>query len=342
MNFFEKIFQYNMFRKDDLGTFVSKFYYEGIRRKQYLVRFIVLTILSTVIATYGILQDSTATVIGAMIIAPLMLPIMAIATALIMGRLDRAMKSFITITIGTIIVIGVAYFLSETYFGFISLETNSQITSRVAPNITDLFIALASGAVAAFAMSRDDINDSLPGAAIAIALIPPLAVAGVCLSVGNVQMASGAFLLFFTNFLSIVVAGSLVLYLLGLGKLVTQKANEKKERKKVFRMIAIGMIVVTLPLAVTTYKMFNAGQLQTDAQDVVTEWVSDSNYQLHKLDVLSNTINIVIAGVGEIPNFEVLVTELEKLSKKTMTIKLNAVHSEYQQHPEPEEKNVTN
>jgi uncharacterized hydrophobic protein (TIGR00271 family) len=342
MNLFESIFRDNMFRKDDLGDFVGKFYYEGRRRKQYLVRFGVLTILSAIIATYGVLQDSTATVIGAMIIAPLMMPIMAMATALVMGRLDRAFRSFLTVTLGALAVILIAWFLSETYFGFISLETNGQITSRVAPNITDLFVALASGAVAAFAMSRDDINDSLPGAAIAIALVPPLAVVGVCLSVGNGQMASGAFLLFLTNFLSIIVAGSLVLHLLGLSKMVTKKVEEKIASKKIFRAIALGMLFIIIPLAVTTYNMLDTVNLQNDAQVVVSDWVDGSSYHLYELDVSNDIINITIAGSGDMPSFIEVVEDLEALSDKVLTIKLNAVQSQYHQYPEPKIEKVTN
>jgi uncharacterized hydrophobic protein (TIGR00271 family) len=331
-----------MFRKDDLSPFVSKFYYEGRRRKQYLVRFGVLTILSAVIATYGVLQDSTATVIGAMIIAPLMMPIMAMATALVMGRLDRAFRSFITVTAGSLAVIFVSWFLSETYFGFISLEANTQITARVTPNITDLFVALASGAVAAFAMSRDDINDSLPGAAIAIALVPPLAVVGVCLSVGNMSMASGAFLLFLTNFLSIIVAGSLILHLLGLSKVVTKKAQEKIALRKAFRAIALGMLLVVIPLAITTYKMLDVIDLQNNSQIIVSDWLMGSEYKLHTLDVSNSSIDIVIAGVGDTPDFLLLVEELNSLLTNTMTVRLNAVQSQYEQYPTEDSENVTN
>jgi uncharacterized hydrophobic protein (TIGR00271 family) len=342
MGFVKKIFQYNMFRRDDLASFVEKFHYDGEQRQQYLTRFGVLLVLSAVIATYGVLQDSTATVIGAMIIAPLMTPIMGIATALVMGRLDRATSSTITVVLGVIAVVFVAWILSETYFGFISLDTNTQITSRVSPNITDLFIALASGAVAAFAMSRDDISDSLPGAAISIALVPPLAVAGVCLSVGNTQMAGGSLLLFFTNLLSIIIAGSVVLHFLGLSRIVRQNATEKEAAKKVFRAIVVGMLIVVIPLALTSYSVLQTVALQNDAREVVAKWLEGSDYRLISLDVGSDAIDITIAGVGDVPNFATLSGVLDSFSDDIVIIKLDAVQSQHFKYPETQNNNITN
>ncbi len=329
-----------MFRHEDLGPFVTKFYFEGKRRKQYLVRFGVLTVLSSVIATYGILSDSVATVIGAMIIAPLMMPIMAMATALVMGRIDRAARSFLTVTIGSLSVILVAMFIADTYFGFISLETNSQISSRVYPNITDLFVALASGAVAAFAMSRDDINDSLPGVAIAIALVPPLAVVGVCLSIGNMSMASGAFLLFLTNFLSILVAGSLVFHLLGLSKVITKKLNGKALRNS-FIAIGVGLLLVIVLLAMASSRTVAMAILQNESQNAIEEWLIDSQYLLSKLEMTTSKVEIVISGEGYIPNFDVLVQDLMVINENDqLIVELNAVQSQYMSHPENYIQNI--
>ena len=96
----------------------------------------------------------------------------------------------------------------------ISFESNAQITGRVSPRLIDLYAALASGAAGAFAMSREDIADSLPGVAISISLVPPLCVVGIGLSEGQWDASLGALLLFLTNFLSILLAGGGVLALL--------------------------------------------------------------------------------------------------------------------------------
>lgn len=334
MNIFQSVFRDNMFRKSDLSEFVGKFYYEGTRRRQYLVRFGVLTVLSAVIAAYGVLDDSTATVIGAMIIAPLMMPIMAMATALVMGRMDRVMHSFVTVTAGTLAVILVSWFIAETYFGFISLETNTQITSRVMPNITALFIALASGAVAAFAMSRDDISDSLPGAAIAIALVPPLAVVGVCLAEGNMDMASGAFLLFLTNFLSILVAGSGVLHLLGLSKIVTQKIQDQKARHSAFVMIGFGMVAVIALLAITTTQIVFSATTNEEVQEIVKTWTSEGSYRLASLKITQERVDIAATGEGEIVDFDMLVQDIQSVTHDDIIVTLDAIQSQYNRHPQ--------
>jgi len=336
MRVIKSIFRDNMFRKDDLVLFVGKFYYEGRRRRQYLVRFGVLTVLSAVIAAYGILDDSTATVIGAMIIAPLMMPIMAMATALVMGRMDRVMRSFITVTAGVTAVIFVSWFISVTYFGFISLETNTQIVSRVVPNITALFIALASGAVAAFAMSRDDINDSLPGAAIAIALVPPLAVVGVCLAEKNIDMASGAFLLFLTNFLSIIVAGSVVLHLLGLSNVVTKKIQDQKARHNTFVVIGVGMVFVTLFLILTTKQIVISATTNDEVQEVVELWTSENSYRLASLKMTQDRVDIAVTGEGEIVNFDTLVKNIQTVTNDDVIITLDAIQSQLHRHPQEE------
>ena len=85
----------NKFTPEDIPAFEAKLFFEGAKRRANLERFIVLLILSTSIATYGVIGDSAATVIGAMIIAPLMRPIMATAAALVMGDMKRAGSSFL-------------------------------------------------------------------------------------------------------------------------------------------------------------------------------------------------------------------------------------------------------
>jgi len=89
MSILSEIYKYNRFAHEDVPVFEGKLFYEGDRRRPYLVRFVMLLFLSTVIASYGVVNDSAATVIGAMIIAPLMTPIMATAAAMVMGNMPR-------------------------------------------------------------------------------------------------------------------------------------------------------------------------------------------------------------------------------------------------------------
>ncbi len=212
MGLFRNIVDDNKFTPEDVPSFEDKLFFEGDKSRVNLERFAVLLLLSTVIATYGVLGDSTATIIGAMIIAPLMIPIMGTAAGLVMGDMGRAGRSFLKVVGGVAGVIFAAWFIGRFLnTTVVSFTTNSAITGRISPSLTDLMIALASGAAGAFAMSRSDVADSLPGVAISISLVPPLCVVGIGLSAGEWIVASGAMLLFVTNFLSILLAGGGVL-----------------------------------------------------------------------------------------------------------------------------------
>jgi uncharacterized hydrophobic protein (TIGR00271 family) len=164
MGVFRNIVDDNKFTPEDVPPFEDKLFFEGAKRRVNLERFAVLLFLSTVIATYGVLGDSTATIIGAMIIAPLMIPIMGTAAGLVMGDMGRAGRSFLKVVGGVAGVIFTAWFIG-TFLNttVVSFTTNSAITGRISPSLTDLMIALASGAAGAFAMSRSDVADSLPG-----------------------------------------------------------------------------------------------------------------------------------------------------------------------------------
>jgi len=243
-----------MFTPEDVPGFERRLFFEGARRRQYLERFGVLLFLSAVIATMGVIGDSAATVIGAMIIAPLMTPIMATAAALVMGQIARAIRSSLIVAAGVAGVIAVSWLVGIFFPGVISFETNSQITGRISPRTIDLIAALASGAAGAFAMSRDDIADSLPGVAISISLVPPLCVVGIGISQSEWSVSMGALLLFMTNFLSILLAGGGVLALLGLSRAATI-VIEGSARRNAFIAIAIGVLIVTVPLAATGVKV---------------------------------------------------------------------------------------
>ena len=140
------------------------------------LEFFVLLIISTVIATVGLIENSAATVIGAMIIAPLMDPIVSLAFGLSTHNIKLIRQSLILITLGASIVVftsGLIYQLLDINF------IDSQILSRTSPNLIDLSVAIAAGIVGAFAQSRSRLASSMAGVAIAVALVPPLCVTGI-------------------------------------------------------------------------------------------------------------------------------------------------------------------
>ena len=311
-SFFRAVVDDNRFMPDDVPAFAAKLFFEGDKRRVQRERFAVLLILSTVIATYGVIGDSTATVIGAMIIAPLMTPIMATAAALVMGNMQRAGRSVVVVVSGVFAVIATSWFIGAFLnLAVISFDANSQIISRVSPNLTDLMVALASGAAGAFAMSRDDVADTLPGVAISIALVPPLAVVGLALSGGRWDDAQGALLLFMTNFFSILLAGGGTLALLGLSS-ATLQVLATKARRRTFRYIAFGTIIIAIPLAATSINVGLETMAEWNAYQTAEAWLAGSEYEVIGIHVDGKTVQVVIDGEGDLPPMAALQAEVDE------------------------------
>ena len=193
--------------------------------------FFVLLICSAVIATLGLISNSTAVVIGAMIVAPLMNPILSLAFGLSIADNKLVKRSAITVVIGVATVIGTAW-LFASVFG--ASEVNREIAARTAPNLIDLVIAVAAAIAGAFTLTRDRLSNSIAGVAIAVALVPPLCVSGIGLGLGpemvavfgrgtvaglTNQVSEGSFLLFLANLIGITVASLVVFMVQGYGSL---------------------------------------------------------------------------------------------------------------------------
>lgn len=179
--------------------------------------YVVFIISSCAIATFGLISNSTAVIIGAMLIAPLMLPLRALAFAALEGDLALFRRAFFSIFGGTVIAIALSCLIGSVTpipsFG-------SEFQSRVQPNLVDLGIAIAAGGISGFAKIRDGVSDALAGTAIAVALMPPLCVVGLSLSRTFVTPGFGhfsqqAFLLYLTNLLGIILACMTVYILAG-------------------------------------------------------------------------------------------------------------------------------
>lgn len=172
----------------------------------------VLIVSSCAIATFGLMNNSAAVIIGAMLIAPLMLPLRAIAFASLEANWRLFRKAAIAIAGGTVLAIALSFLI-----GWIARipPLGSEILSRTQPNLVDLGIAVTAGAISGFAKVRKEISDALAGTAIAVALMPPLCVVGLSLSQAIWSYSFGAFLLYLTNLLGIILACKLVYIIAG-------------------------------------------------------------------------------------------------------------------------------
>ena len=336
MSVVSQMFRESTFTPENVSRLEGKLFFDGVKRRRQLEQFSVLLFLAAIIATMGVLGDSTATVIGAMIISPLMTPIMATAAALVMGQMRRAGRSFLTVVIGVLGVIALSFFLALCYNlvmgGVVNFGVNAQILARVSPRVIDLVAALASGAAGAFCMSREDISDSLAGVAISISLVPPLCVVGISLQGGQLAAAEGAFLLFITNFLSILLAGGGVLMLLGLGRAATHEIKGTA-RRNAFIAIVLGVLIVAVPLAMTGVRIATDTRAQLESTEVVGAWLARTDYKIRDIQATGDQVSVIIIGSGEPPAFADLVAGLTSKLHHPVKVNLDVIPSTSMTYP---------
>ncbi|MEM8718662.1 MAG: TIGR00341 family protein [Cyanobacteria bacterium P01_G01_bin.39] len=174
--------------------------------------YIVFTISACMIATFGLISNSTAVIIGAMLVAPLMLPLRALAFAALDGDFSLFRKALLSIVGATIVALVLSSFTGH----IINIpEFGSETLARTQPTLVDLGIAVVAGGISSFAKVRKGVSDAIAGTAIAVALMPPLCVVGLSLSQSKFYFARGAFLLYLTNLLGITLACMIVFILAG-------------------------------------------------------------------------------------------------------------------------------
>ena len=173
--------------------------------------FVVLTIGAALIATLGLLADSPAVVIGAMVVAPWILPLQAMAFQVLRGSLPAFLLALRTLSLGVLLGVGVSLLVGW----LVPLpDLGAEVLARTNPNLLDLAVALAAGGIAMFAKLRKEAVSALAGLAIAVALVPPICVVGLSLGAGEWLKAYGASLLFLTNLLGILSGAMVALALL--------------------------------------------------------------------------------------------------------------------------------
>lgn len=178
--------------------------------------FYIMNTLAAVIAGYGLLANSPAVVIGAMLVAMMLGPISGIALALIDHRMLLLRTSLLTLLGGVAAVIGVGIVLGLLHH---NAPMTAEILGRTKPNVMDLMIALAGGAAGAFASVSPRLSVAVVGVAVATALLPPLVTGGILLAHLEWTLAGGALLLAFINMVAIQFSSSLVLWIAGFRRL---------------------------------------------------------------------------------------------------------------------------
>lgn len=280
---------------EDVEEIRDKLFFDREPTNDAYIRFAVLLVLSVLIATGGVLVDSTATVIGAMIVAPLMTPIMATALAIVTGDGPRILRSVIIVALGVATAVGLSWLLGSLSSAVISAATNTQVAGRISPRTTDLVVALASGAAGAFALSRENVSDTLPGVAIAISLVPPLCVAGVMLANDDLGAASGALLLFVTNFLAILIAGGGLLAIMGFGRAALGSVHSRQRRRAAI-IIGVATLLVMIPLTGAAIRVGQDSALEFSVTREATDATEGTRVEVGRVTSAGGVVEVLLIG----------------------------------------------
>lgn len=211
--------------------------------------FFIMNALAAIIAGYGLLADSAAVVIGAMLVAMMLGPISGIALAFIDNRWILFRTAFTTLVLGVAMIYSIGFMLGLIN---INLPITQEILSRTQPTIMDLMIALAGGAAGAFAAVSPRLSVAVVGVAVATALVPPLVASGILLAHMEWRNAGNAFILALTNIVAIQVSSSLVLWLTGF-----RRGSDIEVKSTVVEFIKRNFISLLFLLSLTVYFSFN-------------------------------------------------------------------------------------
>jgi len=308
------------------------------RGSSWNIDFGVMLGCSVFIAGLGLLQDSVAVIIGAMLVAPLMTPLVGIGLALIQGNFKLLRVAWKAMTIGVLISLAIGISLRWVIPGD---ELTMEITGRGYPNMLDLLIAFFAGVAGGYALARPELSGALPGVAIAVSLVPPLAASGIALGIREWLTAGGALLLFFTNMVAIVLGSALVFWLHGIRTTETQKPHLTWMRR-ILSLLTFALMVLAAVLFHNLSLQLREGETRPESLALS----EDLWYQLHDRIAREEGVDFVVGMrasskrpedvtivlTASHPVSQGLITELDQMVDQSMgrdvVVKINVVRQE--------------
>ncbi|MFN2146095.1 MAG: DUF389 domain-containing protein [Anaerolineales bacterium] len=296
--------------------------------------YFVLVFLSCMIATFGLLIDSAATIIGAMLVAPLMSPILGIGLASIRGDTTLLKDALSALLRGALLAVALSALLalSNRLLPFVSMQDlPTEVLSRTQPTPIDLGVAIAGGLAATFALVQPNLSAALPGVAIATALMPPLCVIGIGIATGDWKVAEGALLLFLTNAVAIAASSTFLFYITGFS------LGRRAEGGKIPRSLQISIILVVIllaPLGWQSYVFVRDAGITREINQVVVEEVANFGATLDRLTWSEDTVNDILVMemtllVPESLNYQNSVDLQDAIARRlqrTVQLKINQVN----------------
>ena len=317
----------------DVARMRDQLFFDGPERNRRLSRFWLLLPLSAVIASAGVVSNSTATVIGAMIVAPLMTPILGIVLAVVLADGANLRRCLLLVLAGAAAVVGIGWLLGLFVPYPVVAATNAQVAARVTLQIADLVAALATGAVGSVALVRSDISDTLPGVAIAISLVPPLAVVGLTLESGAPRESLAAFLLFTTNVAAILASGIVVMSVYRVRRVSRQTAAPAFHYGAAVAIIAALLLAVIVPLWISSDRIDKTTTRQTDVQAVAEHWANDAGWSVVGVTVTGDRVLVEATGPNPAPSLTMLRQDLNTAGLNGLNVRVSLVPASYQPLP---------
>ncbi len=272
---------------------LSDLFPEGALFRRSIQTYVVLLALSGFLAAFGLYQDSTASIIGAMLVAPLGGAIMAFAGALVTGRTRWQTITFLQVALGSLMVVVIGYLVSLIIPD--PLNLTPALDARTSPGLLDLGVALAAGAAGAYVADRRTGTDALPGVAIAVSLVPPLATVGICAELGRWDDAAGALLLFLTNFSAIVVIACILFMVFGNAP-SPELMRERHRLRNGFIVAMVALVVIAIPLAERSIEEVQGVIRGTTGAPIVRDWIGERDLRVTSWEIRGSTVTIDLAG----------------------------------------------
>jgi uncharacterized hydrophobic protein (TIGR00271 family) len=255
-----------------------------------------------------------------MIIAPLGTPIFGIALAIVTGARRQLAGAVLLLITGSAVAIAIGALFSALTPMRIPVDVNPQITGRTSAAVLDLLVALATGTAGAFGLTRRDIAPVLPGVAIAISLVPPLAAVGYTAGSGHFALATGALLLFGANVIAILVAGVVVFAAAG----YAEEASERDHHVHHYALAAVAgaVALVLIPLALNSTHLLAHERWLRTTNAAAQRWLAGSTWRLDSTDVTGHTVALRLRGSGEPPALDSLRAQLDGTLPRAVTVRL--------------------
>jgi uncharacterized hydrophobic protein (TIGR00271 family) len=268
-----------------------------------------------------------------MIIAPLMTPILGVVLGVVLADGANLRRCLLLLAAGAVAVVAVSWLLGHLVPYPVVAATNGQVAARVSPRIVDLVAALATGSVGSVALARPDVSDTLPGVAIAISLVPPLAVAGLTLQSGAPRQCVGALLLFATNVAAMLASGIVVMALYRVGRVSARAAAPAFGRPAAVLIIAMLLAAVLVPLWINSDRIDKTTIRQADVQAVAEHWASDAGWSVVGVTATGDQVLVGPTGPPPAPDLAVLRQDLDDAGLAGLDVRVSLVTVSYQPLP---------